>query len=210
MSSFAPNSTGFLFFSYNGTNERRAHADDPVRYAVGTVIVHILLLLIDGANRIQTFHILYISDNLSGHASGKAVFSISRIMKSIRNLLDVLSSPGEQRNILGLTNIGRCVGGVHDYSAAVSASFWMVAKIIIVILGLGLFCLALLCVPHNHPMDFHQHFRCQPLTEVYHQGWIKGRLFGIIAGIPAEALRVRVLLNLKCSFFIGIVILRLR
>ena len=45
------------FSTHNGTNERLAHADDPVRYAVGAVIVHVLLLLIDGTNRIQTFHL---------------------------------------------------------------------------------------------------------------------------------------------------------
>ena len=42
------------FSPHNGPNEGLAHADDPVRYAVCTVIVHVLLLLIDGADRAQT------------------------------------------------------------------------------------------------------------------------------------------------------------
>ena len=45
------------FSPHNGPNERLAHADDPVRYAVGTVIVHVLLLLIDGADRVQTLRL---------------------------------------------------------------------------------------------------------------------------------------------------------
>ena len=40
------------FSPHNGPNKGLAHADDPVRYAVGTVIVHVLLLLIDGADRV--------------------------------------------------------------------------------------------------------------------------------------------------------------
>ena len=40
------------FSPHNGSNEGLAHADDPVRYAVGTVIVHVLLLFIDGADRV--------------------------------------------------------------------------------------------------------------------------------------------------------------
>ena len=45
------------FSPHNGPNEGLAHADDPVRYAVGTVIVHVLLLLIDGADRAQTLRL---------------------------------------------------------------------------------------------------------------------------------------------------------
>ena len=45
------------FSPHNGPNEGLAHTDDPVRNAVGAVIVHVLLLLIDGADRIQTFHL---------------------------------------------------------------------------------------------------------------------------------------------------------
>ena len=43
------------FSPHNGTDEGLAHTDDPVRHAVGAVIVHVLLLLIDGTDRIQTF-----------------------------------------------------------------------------------------------------------------------------------------------------------
>ena len=45
------------FSPHNGPNKGLAHADDPVRYAVGTVIVHVLLLLIDGADRAQTLRL---------------------------------------------------------------------------------------------------------------------------------------------------------
>ena len=45
------------FSPHNGPNEGLVHADDPVRYAVGTVIVHVLLLLIDGADRAQTLRL---------------------------------------------------------------------------------------------------------------------------------------------------------
>lgn len=46
------------FSPYNRTNERLAHTDDQVRHAVRSVIVHVLLLLIDGAEHVQTFHLL--------------------------------------------------------------------------------------------------------------------------------------------------------
>ena len=78
----------------------------------------------------------------------------------------------------------------------------MIARVIIVIPGFGLFCLTLLCVPHDHLIDFAQHFRRQPLAEVHHQGWIKRQLFIIIAGIAAEVLQLGGLLDLKCSLFI--------
>lgn len=42
------------FSTRNGPNEGLTHADDPVSNTVGTMIVHVLLLLIDGADRVQT------------------------------------------------------------------------------------------------------------------------------------------------------------
>ena len=61
------------FSPHNGPNEGLAHADDPVRYAVGTVIVHVLLLLIDGADRAQTFRLargqIFSRDSLPSMAS---------------------------------------------------------------------------------------------------------------------------------------------
>ena len=85
----------------------------------------------------------------------------------------------------------------------------MVIRVIIVVLGFCIFCLTLLCVPHDHLIDLTQNFRRQPLAEIHHQGWIKGQLFVIIAGIPTEVLKIRVLLDLKCSLLVGVAILRL-
>ena len=65
------------------------------------------------------------------------------------------------------------------------------------------------CIPQNHLIDLTQYLRRHPLAEVHHQRRIKRQLFVIIAGIPAEVLQVRVLLNLKCSLFVGVAILRL-
>ena len=210
------------FSPYNGSDERLAHADDPVRHAVGVVIIHVLLLLIDGADRIQTFHLpcgqgfskgqfaIYgievtpeisqlLSDCFAGHLGGMLATScvfqvifpgtlavsawllpIRGIMEIIQKRLGVLSGLIEKRNILGITDIGRCTGGVHNHGAAVSACSWMIARVIIVIPGFGLFFLTLLCVLYDHLIDLTQHFRRQPLTEVHHQRWVKGQLFVII------------------------------
>ena len=34
-------------------------------------------------------------------------------------------------NVLGITDIGRCTGGVHDHCAAISASSWVAIRVII-------------------------------------------------------------------------------
>ena len=131
---------------------------------------------------------------------------ICGIMENIQELLGILPSLIEQRNVLGITDIGRSTGGVHDHSAAVSASSWIVVRVIIVILGFGLFCLPLLCVPHDHLIDLAQHFRRQPFVEVHHQRWVKWQLFVIIAGVPTEVLQMRVFLGLRFGLLIGIAI----
>ena len=142
-------------------------------------------------------------------AVSPGLLPICGIMENIQNLLGVFSGLVEQGNILGITDIRRCAGSVHDHGAAVSASSSMGVRVIIVILGFGLFFLTILCVPHDHLVDFAQHLRRQPLAEVHHQRWVKGQLFVIIAGIPTEVLKIRVLLDLKCSFLVGVAILRL-
>ena len=83
------------------------------------------------------------------------------------------------------------------FATAVSAGSRLAVRIIIVILGFGFFALTLLCVPHDHLIDLTQHFRRQALVEIHHQRRVKGQLFVIIARIPAEILRIWVLLNLK-------------
>ena len=49
----------------------------------------------------------------------------------------------------------------------------------------------------------------QTVAEIYHQRRVKGQLFVIIARIPAEILKIWVLLNLKRGFLVRIAILRL-
>ena len=83
------------------------------------------------------------------------------------------------------------------FATAVSAGSRLAVRIIIVILGFGSSDLTLLCVPHDHLIDLTQHFRRQALAEIHHQRRVKGQLFVIIARIPAEILRIWVLLNLK-------------
>ena len=100
-------------------------------------------------------------------------------------------------------------GGVHDHRAAVSAGSRLAVRIIIVILGFGFFDLTLLCVPHDHLIDLTQHFRRQALAEIHHQRWVKGQLFVIIARLPAEILKIWVLLDLERGFLVRIAILRL-
>ena len=95
------------------------------------------------------------------------------------------------------------------FATAVSAGSRLAVRIIIVILGFGSSDLTLLCVPHDHLIDLTQHFRRQALAEIHHQRRVKGQLFVIIARIPAEILKIWVLLNLKRGFLVRIAILRL-
>ena len=95
------------------------------------------------------------------------------------------------------------------FATAVSAGSRLAVRIIIVILGFGSSDLTLLCVPHDHLIDLTQHFRRQALAEIHHQRRIKGQLFIIIARIPAEILKIWVLLDLKRGFLVRIAILRL-
>lgn len=100
-------------------------------------------------------------------AVSSGLLSVRGIMEDIQKLLGAFSGLIEQGNILRITDIGRCAGGVHDHSAAVSASSWLAVRIIIVILGFGFFDLTLLCVPHDHLIDLTQHFRRQALAPVW-------------------------------------------
>ena len=65
----------------------------------------------------------------------KNILSITDIQK----LLGAFSGLIEPGNILRITDIGRCAGGVHDHSAAVSASSRMIVRVVILILGFGFF-----------------------------------------------------------------------
>lgn len=163
------------FSPYNGSDEGLAHTDDSVRHAMGTVIMHILLLLINGANRIQTFHLSrgqrfskgqfaingiqvtpevsqLFSNCFAGHLGGMLAAScvfqvifpgalavsagllpVCRIMENIQKFLGVLSGLIDQRNVLGIPDIGRCTGGVYDHSAAVAASSRTVIRVIVIL-----------------------------------------------------------------------------
>ncbi len=85
----------------------------------------------------------------------------------------------------------------------------MVIRVITIIFGFRLFCLTLLRILYDHLIDLTQYLRRQPLAEVHHQRWVKGQLFVIIARVPTEVLKIRVLLDLKCCLFVRIAILRL-
>ena len=141
-------------------------------------------------------------------AVGARLLSVRGIVKNIQKRFGVLPGLVEQGNILRISDIGRRTGGVHDHSAAVSAGSRLAVRII-VILGFGFFDLTLLCVPHDHLIDFTQHFRRQALAKIHHQRRIKGQLFVIIARIPAEILKIWVFLNLERGFLVRIAILRL-
>ena len=143
---------------------------------MGTVIVHVLLLLIDGADRAQTFRLArgqifsegqfaidgiqvtpevsqLLPNGFAGHFCGvfatshifQVIFpgaftvglrllSVCGIVKNIQKRFGVLPGLVEQGNILRITDIGRRAGGVHNHSAAVSASSRLTVRIIIVIL----------------------------------------------------------------------------
>lgn len=72
-------------------------------------------------------------------AVSSGLLSVRGIMEDIQKLLGAFSGLIEQGNILRITDIGRCAGGVHDHSAAVSASSRMIVRVVILILGFGFF-----------------------------------------------------------------------
>ena len=157
---------------------------------MGTVIVHVLLLLMDGADRVQTLRLA------RGQIFSEGQFAIDGIQVK----------PVASQWLCG--SFSRCVCGILCISgnlcAAVSAGSRLAVSIIIVILSFGFFDLTLLCVPHDHLIDLTQHFRRQALAEIHHQRRVKGQLFIIIARIPAEILKIWVLLNLKRGFLVRI------
>ena len=67
-------------------------------------------------------------------AVSSGLLSVRGIVKNIQKRFGVLPGLVEQGNILRITDIGRRAGGVHDHSAAVSASSRLAVRIIIVIL----------------------------------------------------------------------------
>src|SRR5699024_7008617 len=66
-------------------------------------------------------------------AVSPGLLSACEIMEYIQKLFGVFSGLVEQGNVLGITDIRRCAGGVHDHCAAVSASSRVVIRVIIVI-----------------------------------------------------------------------------
>ena len=70
---------------------------------------------------------------------GSRLLSVRGIVKNIQKRFGVLPGLVEQGNILRITDIGRRAGGVHDHSAAVSASSRMIVRVVILILGFGFF-----------------------------------------------------------------------
>ena len=72
-------------------------------------------------------------------AVSSGLLSVRGIVKNIQKRFGVLPGLVEQGNILRITDIGRRAGGVHDHSAAVSASSRMIVRVVILILGFGFF-----------------------------------------------------------------------
>lgn len=131
-------------------------------------------------------------------AVGAWLLTIGGAVEYIQQFFCVFTSFVQQRDILRIPDVGRRTGGIHDHGAAVSAVTGFVVAI--------LFHIGFL---HNHFVDFCQDFRCQTLSKIYHGGRIKGRFAVIKAGISAEILQIRIFLDLKANFFIGVTILRL-
>ena len=138
-------------------------------------------------------------------AVGAGFLPVCRIMENIQKFFSVFSGFVEQGNILGIPNVEGRTGGIYNHGTAISPRSWGIVRVII--LGLGFFCLTRFCVPHDHFVDLTKDLRCQPLAEVHHQGRIKRQLFIVIAGIAAEILQVRILLNLKGGLLVGIAVL---
>ena len=118
-------------------------------------------------------------------------------MENIQQLLSIFSGFIQKGNILGIPDIGRCAGGIHDYRAAVPSTIGLVIILVIVI-----FCF--LCFLDDHFIDLSQNFRRQAFSEMHHRGRIEGQFAVVIARIPTEILQIWVLLDLQNSFHIGI------
>ena len=128
-------------------------------------------------------------------AVGARFLTIRGIMENIQKLLSVLSGLVEQRDVLRIADVRRCTSGVHNHGAAVAACSRTAIRVIIA-LGRSSFALTRLRILHDHLIDLTKDFGGQPLTEIYHQGWVKRQLFIVISGIAAEVLQIRVLLDL--------------
>lgn len=66
-------------------------------------------------------------------AVGSRLLSVCGIVKNIQKRFGVLPGLVEQGNTLRITDIGRRAGGVHNHSAAVSASSRTVIRVIVIL-----------------------------------------------------------------------------
>ena len=216
-----------------------ADADYSVLNAVGMVVIHVLLLLINLTNRLQSLRLVNIQclfliqlpvngskvsfqivqllpNGFTGHlcgvfaaadilqivfpgsfAIGTGLLAVGGAVENIQQLLSIFSGFIQKGNILGIPDIGRCAGGIHDYRAAVPSTIGLVIILVIVI-----FCF--LCFLDDHFIDLSQNFRRQAFSEMHHRGRIEGQFAVVIARIPTEILQIWVLLDLQNSFHIGI------
>ena len=67
----------------------------------------------------------------------------------------------------------------------------------------------LFCFRDNHFVDFSKDFRCQAFPEMHHGGRIEGWFAVVVAWVSAKILQIRIFLDLKHYFFVGIAILPL-
>ena len=139
---------------------------------------------------------------------GAGLLTICWVMEAVQNLFSVFPGFIEQRNILRVPDMRRRTGSVYDHGTAVAAGSGTLI-FIVVILRFCRLSLTRFCILHDHLVDLAQNFRCQPLTEVYHQRGIKGQFAIVVARIAAEILQVRVLLDLERGLLVRIAILRL-
>lgn len=130
-------------------------------------------------------------------AIGTGLLAVGGAVGNIQQLLSIFSGFIQKGNILGIPDIGRCAGGIHDYRAAVPSTIGLVIILVIVI-----FCF--LCFLDDHFIDLSQNFRRQAFSEMHHRGRIEGQFAVVIARIPTEILQIWVLLDLQNSFHIGI------
>ena len=121
-------------------------------------------------------------------AIGAGLLAIRRVMQAVQKLFCVFPGLVEQGNILRVPDMRRGAGSVHDHGTSVAASPRTFVPIVI-IFGLCRLCLTCFCVLHDHLVDLPQDFRCQPLTEVYHQRGIKGQFAIVVAGYPQKYCR---------------------
>lgn len=133
-------------------------------------------------------------------AIGAGLAAIRRIMQLVQQFFRVLPGLVEQRRVLRIADIGRRAGGIHNHGAAVAAC----RRIVVIVMRRFL-----AHTVQNHLVDLPQHLRRQALTEVHHQRRVKGWMLVVVAGVAAEILQIRVLLDHLSGFRIRKAVLRL-